>query len=141
MDVMKIFNLLVRHLIAIPGAGLLTVVFASMLLTKSGPVQTTESILQEVAGLVALGPAKEGFINLEKCADVKAETITTLDEPPVIEPVAICENTEVMPVAISVLAQRIGEAFIWSYLILVALGFGVSMVFSGCRLPFKPAAD
>lgn len=126
----KAFSVLASTFVVQPAALIFMFALASMAVTKSGPVQVAESALQEVAGLVALGPAPAGYLNMQTCADEPAKPAALDDAPALPEPVA-CEKQVVEAVPIAGMADKIAGVLTSTYLVAVVLALGIRFLFWG----------
>src|SRR5699024_1293869 len=121
---------LVLVLVVRPGGVLLFFIFSGMALTQVGPVAVTESAFQEVASLVELGVAADGYLNVRVCANESAATEDTLPVP-----LPICTEWVVEPVLINDIARNIGNFIIVSYFFALMIGNIVVLIPSDAATP------
>ncbi|HBH7899836.1 hypothetical protein P7M20_01815 [Vibrio parahaemolyticus] len=135
MFIYRIFNLATSVFIVRPATVLFTFLLASMVLS-GGPTGFSYSFFDNIRQVASLGPAPEGFINLESCADERLE-IQSIEEMPK-QPVN-CENIIIEQVSIDSLSKKFGEALTWLYLAAAILGNAIAYLFIGLGTPWKAA--
>lgn len=131
--VYRLVTELLQTAVVRPAVTIFTFVFVAMAITQSGPSQVMETALQEVAGLVALGPAPAGYLNVETCADVR-ETLVSPDEAPKMPPEPVtCSKMVTEAVPIADMADEWGKVVFWLYLGAMLLG-NLVVIGSGASL-------
>ncbi|HDZ5419542.1 TPA: hypothetical protein RTK63_005064 [Vibrio harveyi] len=135
MFIYRMFNLATSVFIVRPATVLFTFLLASMVLS-GGPTGFSYSFFDNIRQVASLGPAPEGFINLESCADERLE-IQSIEEMP--KQVVNCENIIIEQVSIDSLSKKFGEALTWLYLAAAILGNAIAYLFIGLGTPWKAA--
>lgn len=134
MFIYRMFNLATSVFIVRPATVLFTFLLASMVLS-GGPTGFSYSFFDNIRQVASLGPAPEGFINLESCADERLE-IQNIEEMP--KPLK-CENIIIEQVSMDSLSKKFGEALTWLYLAAAILGNAITYLFIGLGAPWKTA--
>ncbi|EGQ8484985.1 hypothetical protein GTP29_18035 [Vibrio parahaemolyticus] len=132
MFIYRMFNLATSVFIVRPATVLFTFLLASMVLS-GGPTGFSYSFFDNIRQVASLGPAPEGFINLESCADERLEIQSIEEMPKTVN----CENLVIEQFPIDSLSKKFSEALIWIYLTAAMLGNAVAYLFIGFGTPWK----
>ncbi|EMK3344959.1 hypothetical protein [Vibrio sp. YT-17] len=132
MFIFRMLNLALSVFIVRPATVLFTFLLASMVMT-GGLDGFSYSFFENIRQVVSLGPAPEGFINLESCADERLEIQIIEEIPKTVN----CENLVITQFPMDSLSKKFGEALIWIYLTAAMLGNAVAYLFIGFGGPWK----
>ncbi|EGQ8544912.1 hypothetical protein GOZ70_17220 [Vibrio parahaemolyticus] len=116
--------LFMKFAIVRPAAVLFIFALASIAI-NGGFHQSSKSVIETVVSLVDLGPAQQGYINLESCADAKpAASTDTIPAP------TTCTNVVTEAVPVDLLAGQFVKVMLTCYLVAVVFGVVFSFFFS-----------
>ncbi|EFI4080039.1 hypothetical protein GYM21_003126 [Escherichia coli] len=119
-----LIELFIKFAIVRPAAVLFIFALASIAI-NGGFYQSSKSVIETVVSLVELGPAKQGYINLESCADEKPAASTDTMPAPIT-----CTNVVTEAVPVDLLAEQFVKVMLTCYLIAVVFGVVFSFFFS-----------
>ncbi|EJL9283275.1 hypothetical protein NM848_004758 [Salmonella enterica] len=119
-----LISLVVKFAIVRPAAVLFIFALASIAI-NGGFYQSSKSVIETVVSLVELGPAQQGYINLESCADEKpAVSNDTMPAP------STCKNVVTEAVPVDLLAGQFVKVMLTCYLVALVFGVVFSFFFS-----------
>lgn len=123
-----LISLFVKFAIVRPAAVLFIFALASIAI-NGGFYQSSKSVIETVVSLVELGPAQQGYINLESCADEKpAVSNDTMPAP------STCTNVVTEAVPVDLLAGQFVKVMLTCYLVALVFGVVFSFFFSRPRI-------
>ncbi|MCA2452751.1 hypothetical protein LAZ44_22860 [Vibrio alginolyticus] len=131
MFILRVLNLSWTVAIVRPATVLFIFLLAAMVLS-GGPEGFSRSFLNNIKHVVSLGPAPQGFINLESCDDERLEIQNIEEMPKTVN----CENIVVEQVPMDKLSKKFGEVLIWCYFAAAMLGNLVAFLFNGFSKPW-----
>ncbi|HCG9146951.1 TPA: hypothetical protein NJ615_004325 [Vibrio parahaemolyticus] len=119
-----LISLAVKFAIVRPAAVLFIFALASIAI-NGGFYQSSKSVIETVVSLVELGPAQQGYINLESCADEKpAASTDTMPAP------TTCTNVVTEAVPVDLLAEQFTKVVLVCYFVAMVIGMFFSVFFS-----------
>ncbi|MCZ2802854.1 hypothetical protein [Vibrio alginolyticus] len=116
--------LFMKFAIVRPAAVLFIFALASIAI-NGGFHQSSKSVIETVVSLVELGPAEQGYINLESCADDKPAVSSDTMPVPIT-----CANVVTEAVPVDLLAGQLVKVMLTCYLVAVVFGVVFSFFFS-----------